>query len=227
MPESIRARLFSLQDTAYGDFTAALMPTVPRETVIGVRMPALRQLARALRGTPEAAAFLQQLPHAFYEENNLHAFLLEGIRDFEACLAAVNRFLPLVDNWATCDCMNPAAFKKAPERLLPEIEKWLHSGKTYVIRFGIGMLMRHFLDERFHMKYLYQVSSIDGQDYYVRMMIAWYFATALAKQYDATLPLLQQRVLPAWTHNKAIQKAIESRRITPAQKDVLRALKVR
>ena len=227
MPESIRSRLFSLQDTAYGDFTAALMPTVGRETVIGVRTPALRQLARVLRGTPEAAAFLQQLPHAFYEENNLHAFLLEGIRDFEACLAAVNRFLPFVDNWATCDCMNPDAFKKAPERLLPEIEKWLQSGKTYVIRFGVGMLMRHFLDERFDMKHLHQVSAISEQDYYVRMMIAWYFATALAKQYAATLPLIQQRVLPAWTHNKAIQKAIESRRITPAQKDVLRALKVR
>lgn len=227
MHESIQAQLLALQDTAYADFTAALMPTVPRESVIGVRTPALRRLAKALGGTPEADAFLRRLPHEYYEENNLHAFLIEGMRDFDACLAALNRFLPFVDNWATCDCMNPAVFKKVPERLLPEIEKWLASGHPFHVRFGIGMLMRHFLDERFEMKYLDRVSAINERDYYVRMMAAWYFATALAKQYAAALPYFQRRVLPAWTHNKAIQKAIESRRLTQEQKETLRALKIR
>lgn len=227
MSQSIEARLFALRDTAYAAFTSRLLPTVPKETVLGVRTPALRKLAREIAGSPEAGDFLAVLPHRWYEENNLHAFLLEQIRDFDICLAAVDRFLPWIDNWATCDSLSPAVFKKEPQRLLPAIEGWLRSSQTHPIRFAIGMLMRYFLDADFQPQYLAWVAQIREKDYYVQMMAAWYFATALARQYSQTLPYFQQQRLDVWVQNKAIQKAIESRRITDAQKETLRALKRR
>ena len=222
---ALQARLFSMQDEAYRDFQCKLMPTVPPETVIGVRTPALRDLAKELSGTPEAEAFLSELPHRYYEENNLHGFLLCRIKDFDACLAAVERFLPYVDNWATCDTLSPKAFARKPEALLEPIRRWLASAHVYTCRFGIGCLMRWFLDERFSPEYPATVAAIRSEEYYVNMMIAWYFATALAKQYDAALPYLEQRRLDPWVHNKTIQKACESFRVPQERKRYLKSLK--
>ena len=223
----IRARLFALADPAYGDFHAGLIPGIPRERIIGVRVPHLRALAKELRGTPAAEAFLAELPHIYYEENNLHGFLLDFIRDFDACLAATERFLPYIDNWATCDGTSPRALIEKPDVLLAHVETWLASDHTYTVRFGIETLMRHFLDERFAAAYPDAVAALRSDAYYVNMMIAWYFATALAKQYDAILPYIENRRLDKWTHNKTIQKAIESYRITDAQKAHLRTLKIK
>ncbi len=223
----IRARLFALTDPAYGDFQAGLMPGVPRERIIGVRVPHLRALAKELRGTPTADAFLAELPHIYYEENNLHGFLLDSIRDFDACLAATERFLPYIDNWATCDGTSPRALILKPDVLLDHVEAWVASDRTYTVRFGIETLMRHFLDTRFSTAYPDAVAALRSDAYYINMMIAWYFATALAKQYDAILPYIENRRLDEWTHNKTIQKAVESYRITDAQKAYLRTLKIK
>ena len=222
----IQRRLFALQDEGYRDFHAALIPTVDKGLVIGVRSPALRALAKELKGTEVAAAFMEELPHRYYEENNLHAALIGHIRDFEPCLAAVERFLPWVDNWATCDRMNPKALAKDKAALLEHIRLWLQSGHTYTVRFGMGMLMNHFLEEDFREEYLALVASVRSEEYYVRMMQAWYFATALAKQYEAAVTYLEQRRLGAWVHNKTIQKARESYRISDEQKEYLKSLKV-
>ena len=222
----IQQRLFALQDAGYRDFHAALMPTVDKALVIGVRMPALRALAKELKGTEPAADFMAQLPHKYYEENNLHAALIGHIRDFDACMAAVERFLPYVDNWATCDMMNPRALAKDKAALLERIRLWLQSGHTYTVRFGMGMLMNHFLEEDFREEYPALVASVRSEEYYVRMMQAWYFATALAKQYEAAVTYLEQRRLGAWVHNKTIQKARESFRISQEQKEYLKSLKV-
>ena len=222
----IQQRLFALQDAGYRDFHAALMPTVDKALVIGVRMPALRALAKELKGTEPAADFMAQLPHKYYEENNLHAALIGHIRDFDACMAAVERFLPWVDNWATCDRMNPKALAKDKAALLEHIRLWLQSGHTYTVRFGMGMLMNHFLEEDFREEYLALVASVQSEEYYIRMMQAWYFATALAKQYEAAVKVLEQRKLGAWVHNKTIQKARESYRISDEQKIYLKSLKV-
>lgn len=223
----IQEQLFALQDTKYRDFNSRLLPTVAPETIIGVRVPALRKLAKELGKTPEAEAFLRELPHVYYEENCIHGFLIEQIRDFSQCVAALNVFLPYVDNWGTCDSMSPKALKKEPELLLEHIRRWLASGHTYTIRFGILCLMRHFLDENFRTDNLERVAAIRSEEYYVNMMIAWYFAEALAKQYGAALPYLQERKLAVWTHNKAIQKARESYRITAEQKEYLKSLKIK
>ncbi len=223
----IRARLFALADPAYGDFQAGLMPGIPRERIIGVRVPHLRALAKELRGTPAADAFLAELPHIYYEENNLHGFLLDSIRDFDACLAATERFLPYIDSWATCDGTSPRALILKPDVLLDHVEAWVASDRTYTVRFGIETLMRHFLDTRFSTAYPDAVAELRSDAYYINMMIAWYFATALAKQYDAILPYIENRRLDEWTHNKTIQKAVESYRITDAQKAYLRTLKIR
>lgn len=223
----IRARLFALADPAYGDFNAKLMPDILRERIIGVRVPHLRALAKELCGTPAAEAFLAELPHTYYEENNLHGFLLDFIRDFDACLAATERFLPHIDNWATCDGTSPRALIEKPDVLLAHVETWLASTHTYTVRFGIETLMRHFLDARFSTAYPDAVAALRSDAYYINMMIAWYFATALAKQYDAILPYIENRRLDKWTHNKTIQKAIESYRITDAQKAYLRTLKIK
>ena len=222
----IQQRLFALQDAGYRDFHAALMPTVDKALVIGVRMPALRALAIELKGTELAADFMAALPHKYYEENNLHAALIGHIRDFDACMAALERFLPWVDNWATCDMMNPKALAKDKAALLEHIRLWLQSGHTYTVRFGMGMLMNHFLEEDFREEYLALVASVRSEEFYVRMMQAWYFATALAKQYEAAVKVLEQRKLETWVHNKTIQKARESYRISNEQKEYLKSLKV-
>lgn len=222
----IQQRLFALQDAGYRDFHAALMPTVDKALVIGVRMPALRALAKELKGTELAADFMAALPHKYYEENNLHAALIGHIRDFQPCLTALERFLPYVDNWATCDMMNPRALAKDKAALLERIRLWLQSSHTYTVRFGMEMLMNHFLEEDFREEYPALVASVQSEEYYVRMMQAWYFATALAKQYEAAVTYLEQRRLGAWVHNKTIQKARESFRVSQEQKEYLKSLKV-
>ena len=225
--ECIRARLFALQDEGYRAFHSRLMPTVPPETVIGVRVPALRRLAERLAGTPQAEAFLQELPHIYYEENNLHAFLLESIRDYDAALAATEKFLPYIDNWATCDSFCPKVFAKHKEDLLPVLRRWMASDHPYTVRYGMEMLMRYYLDEDFRPEHLAWAAAVHSGEYYINMMRAWYFATALAKQPEAALPWLTARRLDVWTHNKTIQKAVESSRIPAETKAFLRTLRVR
>ena len=219
--------LFRMQDTTYRDFQCKLIPTVDPAAIIGVRTPELRALAKQLIKSGESQAFLRELPHAYFDENQLHAFLISEMKDYSACLAEVERFMPFVDNWATCDQMSPKVFKKHRKELPEPIVRWLDSGRTYTVRFGVGMLMEHFLDADFDPAYPEMAAALRSEEYYVRMMIAWYFATALAKQYDAVIPYLEQRRLDAWTHNKAIQKAVESSRISPERKAYLRTLKVR
>ena len=223
----IREELFRRQDEQYRDFQVKLIPTMNPESVIGVRTPELRNLAKQLvrAGKDAYAGFLLELPHAYFDENQLHAFLIAEEKDYEACLAEVERFLPYVDNWATCDQLSPKVFKKHHQELLAPIRKWIASGDVYTIRFGVGMLMEHFLDADFKPAFLDQVAAIRSEEYYVRMMVAWYFATALAKQYDAALPFLEQGRLDDWTHQKTIQKAVESYRITPEQKTYLKTLR--
>ena len=221
----IQQALFDLQDVPYKAFSEKLIPNVPPVRVIGVRMPVLRRFAKSIAKTPEAAAFLQTLPHAYHEENMVHACLIETIREYDTCIAALDAFLPYVDNWAVCDCMSPKATIRQPQALLREIDRWLASGETYTVRFAIGQLMRWFLDERFDPAYPEKVAAVQSDEYYVNMMRAWYFATALAKQYDAVLPYLTQNRLDVWTHNKTIQKAVESYRIPPETKAYLRTLR--
>lgn len=220
----IQIALKEISDEKYKKFTAGLIPNVSSDTIMGVRTPALRDFAKGLnRDTAEV--FLKELPHRFYEENNLHAFLIEKITDFEECIKEIDRFLPFIDNWATCDSMRPKIFKKYSDRLLTHIKRWIASDNTYTVRFGLEMLMCYFLDENFDPEYLSLAAHIRSDEYYVNMMIAWFFATALAKQYDATLPYIEKGLLQRWTHNKAIQKSIESFRITREQKDYLKTLK--
>ena len=223
--EDVRARLFAMQDLGYRAFHSKLMPTVPPENVIGVRTPEIRKLARQMSQTPEAEAYLQRLPHRYYEENNLHGALVSLLRDYDRTVEALEAFLPHVDNWATCDLMSPLAFRKHPEPLPEQARRWMASEHVYTARFGIGVLLGFYLDGAFRPEYLEWVSQVRSGAYYVDMMAAWYFATALAKQYGAALPWLEQGKLGAWVHNKTIQKAIESRRITAEQKAYLRTLK--
>lgn len=222
----IRARLFELQDKDYQAFQAKLMPTIDPDTIIGVRMPALRELVKEVRGTEEANRFLKELPHQYYEENNLHGLLAANIKDAECCIAGLDKFLPYIDNWATCDVISPVPFKKHPACLLPKVREWLASTHTYTIRFGIGVLMKFYLDEAFSPEYPEWVAAVKSDEYYVNMMIAWYFATALAKQPEAALPYLKNKRLDPWTHNKTIQKARESYRISPEMKEELYQLRV-
>ena len=223
--QQIRQKLFAMQDESYRDFQCRLMPTVPPERVVGVRIPALRALARELAGTPEGEAFLGRLPHAYYEEDNLHGFLLERIRDYDAALAGVEAFLPYIDNWATCDTTSPRVFAKNTDRLLEPVRRWMDSDRVYTVRYGLGMLMRYYLDDGFRPEYLEWAGVVDSEEYYVRMMVAWFFATALAKQPEAAWPWVAEPRLSPWVRAKAIQKALESRRITPEQKQALRALR--
>lgn len=223
--QRVQARLFELQDRQYRAFHCRLIPHVNPETVIGVRTPELRKFAKAFSKEPEAGEFLQILPHKFYEENNLHGFLIEAMKDYHQVVAALDAFLPYVDNWATCDLLSPKAFRKHPPELRKQIRRWVEDAHTYTVRFGLGMLMSFYLDEGFQMEDLDLAAGVRREEYYVKMMAAWYFATALAKQYDAALPYLRQRRLDRWTHNKTIQKAVESYRITPEQKDELRSLR--
>ena len=223
----LQKQLFELQDIKYRDFHSKLMPETVKEKIIGIRTPVLRKFAKVFAGTPELEDFLQQLPHQFYEENNLHMMLITGIKDYPKCMEEVLRFLPYIDNWATCDLLVPRAFQRHLPELYEKILHWLSSSHPYTVRFGIGMLLHFYLEDAFCPDHLALVSQIRSDEYYVNMMIAWYFATALVKQYDATLPYLAQARLARWTHNKAIQKAIESDRIAPAQKVHLRTLKLK
>ncbi len=221
----IRERLFALRDEKNAVFAAKLIPNLPDESILGARTPALRKLAKELAREGKGTRFMEQLPHAYFEENSLHAFLLGEIRDFSVCMEQTERFLPFVDNWATCDGMNPPVFRKHRAKLLDHVRRWLRADGTYTVRFAVGMLMAHFLDEDFDPEFLQMVSVIESDEYYVNMMRAWYFATALAKQWESALPYLEDARLDRWTHNKTIQKARESFRITPAQKMYLITLK--
>ena len=223
--EEIRTGLFSLQDTAYRDFQGKLIPGLGAETMIGVRTPELRKLAKELAKREDIRDFLKDLPHEYFDENQVHAFILSEEKDFEKCMDELELFLPYVDNWATCDQMSPKVFRKNKKDLLTAIKRWIESDQTYTVRFAIKMLMEHFLDEDFDPIYPEMVATVRSEEYYIRMMIAWYFATALAKRYDAVLPYLKQEKLDVWTHNKAIQKAVESYRITEEQKIYLKSLK--
>ena len=224
--DEIAAELFRLQDKEYAAFQAKLIPTVDADRIIGVRTPELRTLARKMFRDEGTASFLMSLPHRYFEENQLHAFVISLEKDFGKCIAEVEAFLPFIDNWATCDQLSPKVFKKEPEKLLPYICVWIKSDKVYTVRFAIGMLMQHFLDARFDPRYADMAAAVRSEEYYINMMIAWYFATALAKQYASILPYLEGRRLDDWTHNKAIQKSLESYRITAEQKAYLKTLKV-
>ena len=225
--EDIRNELFRLQDVKYRDFQSKLLPNLNPDTMIGVRTPQLRMYAKQLVKQERIRDFLKDLPHSYFDENQLHAFIISEMKDYEQCMEELIRFLPFVDNWATCDQMSPRVFKKHRSELPEQIKLWLRSDRTYTVRFGIKMLMEHFLDEDFDPLYPEMVSEIRSGEYYINMMIAWYFATALAKQYDSILPYIQNQRLDVWVHNKAIQKSVESYRITPEQKEYLKTLKIR
>ena len=267
MPDVIQKKLFAMQDIKYRDFQAGLIPGMDTDSMIGVRTPQLRALAKEMlkalredgRKTVAAEAngkrqshsgaaedlqeisaatseitnakcvreFLSVLPHEYFDEMQLHAFIISGIRDYDECMEEVERFLPFVNNWATCDQLSPKAFAKHKPELLEHIKAWISSDRTYTVRFAIGMLMTHFLDADFRDEYLKMVSAVRSEEYYINMMIAWYFATALAKQWDAAIPYIEERRLSKWVHNKTIQKAIESYRITEEQKDYLRTLRIK
>ena len=218
-------KLFELQDLGYRDFSSALIPNVEKELVIGVRTPQLRKLAKELFKSGEADSFMMELPHKYLEENHLHGFLIEQIKDFDACIAAINKFLHFINNWATCDSMRPKVFAAHKAELIGCIEGWIGSEHCYTKRFGIEMLMCHFLDGDFCPQYL-SWANIKSDEYYLNMMCAWFYATALAKQYDATIDIFEQKVLPPWVHNKAIQKARESFRVSKEHKDYLKNLKI-
>ena len=222
---TVYERLAACGDEQYRDFQSKLVPNIPKETVLGVRTPDMRRIAREIRGTEEADAFLLELPHRYYEENQVHFFLIAMIKDFDRCVQAVENFLPYVDCWPVCDSSSPKVFTKNHEKLLPMIRKWIGSDHVYTVRFGIRMLMNEFLGEDFQPEYLAWVAGVQGEDYYIKMMVAWYFATALAKQYDESVVYIEKRRLEPWTHKKAIQKAVESYRVTEAHKEYLKMLR--
>ena len=229
MIKKIKNDLLSMQDKTYKDFHSKLMPTINSNSIIGVRVPVLRDYAKKLfkeNSIESLNSFLKNLPHEFYEENNIHAFIIEKINNFDECIFYLENFLPYIDNWATCDMLNPKIFKNNYEKLLEKIYQWINSDSVYTVRFAIGMLMRYFLDEKFETKYLDLVSSINSEEYYINMMRAWFFATALAKQYEQTLPYIKNYSLDKFTHNKTIQKAKESFRITKVQKEELKKYSV-
>ena len=223
--KEITQRLFDLRDEEYARFQAKLTPGVEQQLFIGVRVPVVRKLAKQLSASEEATAFMQELPHQYYDENMLHGLLVNEIRDYEECLECVDAFLPYVDNWAVCDIMSPKILKKDLPRTMELIRTWSASPETYTCRFGLELLMSHFLDDAFRPEYLEIPAAARSEEYYVKMMVAWFFATALAKQWDAAVVYLEQNRLDAWTHNKTIQKARESYRIRAEQKDYLKKLK--
>ena len=227
MTEEILARLMAEKDDAYGDFQAKLMPGIDRARILGVRTPVLRKLAKDLSKEPDIDGFLNALPHTYYDEYNLHGFILSEGKDYDRVVAGVDALLPYVDNWATCDLLSPKCFKKNRARLKTDIERWLKSDATYTVRFGVEMVQSHFLDGDFDPAWLERVSVIRSEEYYVNMMLAWFFATALTKQWDAAIPYIEKQRLSPWVHNKTIQKAVESRCITDEQKEYLRSLKIK
>lgn len=223
--DAIFQRLSELSDPTYRDFHAGLIPNISPETILGVRVPALRKLARELRGSAEAQEFMAALPHEYYDENCLHGLLINDIKDFGATVSALDAFLPYVDNWAVCDLISPRSFKSRPPELAAHVRRCLESSHSYTVRFGIGVLMSFYLDVGFEPAQLEAVAERCCEEYYVNMMVAWYFATALAKQPEAALPYIENRRLSRWTHNKAIQKSIESRRIPDETKAYLKTLR--
>ncbi len=225
--DEIVAELFRMRDVDYALMQAKIIPTVAADRIIGVRTPELRAFAKDLYKDSNKEFFLSCTPHQYFDEDQLHAFVISLEKNFDKCIAEVDTFLPFIDNWATCDQLSPKAFKREPERLLPYIQSWIKSDQIYTVRFAIGLLMQHFLDERFDVQYADMVAEVRSEEYYINMMIAWYFATALAKQYERIVPYLQRKRLNAWVHNKAIQKSVESYRITDEQKSYLKTLKVR
>ena len=225
--DEITAELFRLRDENYAKLQSKIVPTVGAERIIGVRLPAVRDLAKRIYKDGDFGDFLADLPHAYYDEDQLHAFLISLEKDFNTSVGQIEAFLPYVDNWAVCDTFKPKAFEKEPERALPYIEKWLASGEVYTVRFAIGMLMDFFLGSRFKTEYADAVAAVRSDEYYVNMMIAWYFATALAKNYDDVIPYIEGRRLGAWAHNKTIQKCVESFRISDEHKEYLKTLKIK
>lgn len=223
----IQSKLFELQDLKYRDFHSKLMPTVEKEKIIGVRTPDLRKFAKEINKSDLKAEFLRTLPHKYYEEDNLHAFLIEQIKDFDECISALDNFLLCVDNWATCDMMTPKILSKYPDRLYSEITKWINSSYTYTVRFGIVTLMKFFMNDMLDEKHLKLILSINSDEYYINMAIAWYLATALASNWNLVIPYIENQKFNKWVHNKAIQKAIESYRISPEQKTYLKTLKIK
>ena len=222
----IKERLIALADKGYKDFQSPHIPTVPSEKIIGVRIQVLRALAKELYGSEEAESFISELPHETYEEDNLHAFLVEKISDLDAAIYETERFLPYIDNWATCDSFNPKVFARYPEKLLPKIREWIISDHEYTVRYAIKLLMTYFLDERFDTALMDLVASVNREEYYIRMMVAWYFATALSKQYESAVKIFKDRILPVWVHNKSITKATESFRVDSETKRYLKTLKI-
>ena len=218
--------LFERQDIKYRDFQAPLFPNIDKEKMIGVRTPNLKKLAKELNGSDLAKEFVETLPHYYFDENQLHAFLISLIKDYETCLKEVDRFLPYIDNWGTCDQLSPNVFVKHKDELIISIKKWLKNKHTYTVRFAIGMLLALYLDDSFKEEYMELVSNIKSEEYYINMMIAWYFATALAKQYKTAIKYIEDEKLSIWVHNKTIQKAVESYRITDEQKAYLKSLKI-
>lgn len=223
--ECLHKELFSMQDMKYRDFSANLIPTVDKEKIIGIRTPVLRSFAKKFAKTSDVSGFLTDLPHKYLEENHLHAFIIESFSDFDNAVEALNDFLPYIDNWATCDSMSPKILAKNTDKLIPVIQEWIKSKHVYQVRFALLCLMRYFLDDNFNTKYIDLVLMVNTDDYYIHMMVAWFFATALAKQYSSVLPYIKNKSLDISTHNKAIQKAIESRRISEEQKAYLRSLR--
>ena len=227
LEQEIQAKLFAMQDLKYRDFHSKLIPTIAKERYIGVRTPDLRKFAKAFSKQPEAMEFLESLPHQYIEENNLHAFLIETIKDFDTAMAYTEKFLPFIDNWATCDLFSPKLFKKHPEEVYEKVKLWLKSDRTYTVRYGIVTLLGNYLGGEFRPEMLNLVAEIRSEEYYVNMAVAWYFSTALIKQYDAALPYIENRRLSVWVHNKAIQKAVESYRIDADTKQYLKSLKIK
>ncbi len=226
MKTELHEKLFSLQDIEYKAFHSKLMPTVNPDTIIGIRTPVLRKFTNEFYKSDEAKAFLKKLPHQYYEENNLHAFLLEKITDYSTLIEELNIFLPFVDNWATCDMMKPKIFKTNKDHLIIDIKRWLNSEYIYEVRYGIVCLMTHFLEDDFKKEFLDWIATIKSDEYYINMARAWFFATALTHQYEATSPIFENKTLDKWTHNKAIQKACESYRVTGEKKEILKNLKI-
>lgn len=222
----MQKRLFDMQDEEYRAFHMKLIPNVEPKRIIGVRTPKLRALAKEMAKNGEGLEFIKKLPHKYYEENNLHAFILETIKDYGVLITETEKFLPFIDNWATCDGFLPKVFSKNKDKLIVSVFEWLNSKRTYTVRFAIGVLMKLYLDEDFKAEYMRAVSEIDSEEYYIKMMQAWYFQTALVKQYESAIEYIKNRVLPVWVHNKAIQKAVESFRISPEQKEYLKSLKI-
>lgn len=223
--DEIREKLFSEQDLVYKEFQLKLMPGVKEERVIGVRTPILRKLAKEYVKSGEIDTFLRSVPHEYYDEYNLAGFIISELKDYDKVIEYIDLQLPFVDNWATCDLLSPKVFKKNRERLKNDIERWFNSNEVYTKRFAIEMIMSHYLDDDFDKSYLPRIASVRSDEYYINMMVAWFFATALAKQWDSTIKFIENRKLQEWTHRKTIQKAIESYRITDEQKEYLRTLK--